>query len=112
MASRGLASQEFWEQSFSYRQEAAAQFGRVYVEPHAVAWKGALAGTLAGLAGSYAMVKFQELWTRLSDETTHAKSSGKYSPRIQDVHTGEERQEGDDATVQGAERISEAVLDH
>jgi putative membrane protein len=100
------------EESYFSIEEEARQFGRVYAEPHAVLLKGIVAGTLGGLAGSYAMIKFQELWTHLSGENKHAKTSGKHSPRIQDVHTGEDRRGGDDATVQAAELISEALLDH
>jgi putative membrane protein len=105
-----IAIDSAWEDAYFCVEEQGPQFGRVYAEPHAELWKGALAGTLAGLAGSYAMIKFQEVWTKLSDETPHAKSSGKHSPRIQDVHPGQDRHEGDDATVQAAELISEAVL--
>lgn len=106
-----VAIDSAWEDSYFCIEDEAPQFGRVYVEPHAVAWKGALAGTLAGLAGSYAMIKFQELWTKFSDENEHAKGGGKHSPRIQDVHQEQQRQNsGDDATVQAAEFISKAVL--
>ncbi|HZP63042.1 MAG TPA: DUF1440 domain-containing protein [Terriglobales bacterium] len=62
-------------------------------------WKGFVAGSIGGLAGSYAMTLFQQGWTAVSEKFNKQQSGG-------------ESQDGEseDATVKTAEKIYESVF--
>jgi len=66
-------------------------------------WKGVIAGTAAGLAGTVAMTQFQNLWSKASEKLTngHQQSSGNSSG-----------QESEDATMKVAGKAAEATGRH
>lgn len=57
-------------------------------------WKGLVAGTVAGFAGTIIMTKFQNVWNSLTQDDSDSES------------------EEDPSTVKAAESVSEAVFDH
>jgi len=67
-------------------------------------WKGVIAGTAAGLAGTVAMTQFQNLWSKASEKLKtngHQQSSGNSSG-----------QESEDATMKVAGKAAEATGRH
>lgn len=99
-----------------YHLHAADAFA---ANPDAVLWKGALAGAAAGLAAGYAMVKFQELWSRLQDDQkkqdipAHRIEAQREDARNSDVEKDQPvDEERADATVKVANRISKTFANY
>ena len=69
-------------------------------------WKGLVAGSAAGLAGTVAMTQFQNLWSRAS-ENLKANGKGQSSGN----GSGQEKPENqsEDATMKAAGKLSQAV---
>src|SRR5437016_14446465 len=69
-------------------------------------WKGMLVGLVAGLAASWTMDRFQDVWIAVSpaDDSKEKKGQARAS------EDGEEGQ--DDATVKAASAISEGLFEH
>jgi hypothetical protein len=69
-------------------------------------WKGILVGLIAGLAASWTMDGFQDVWIAVSspDDSEEKKDQARTS------EDSEERQ--DDATVKAASAISEGLFEH
>ena len=66
-------------------------------------WKGVVAGSVAGLAGSLAMNQFQNVWSRASEKlkANGNRESGNSS-----------RQESEDATMKAAGKVAESAGYH
>jgi hypothetical protein len=61
-------------------------------------WKGAIAGAVAGLAGTIAMTQFQSLWNKAAKRITHDEDHISSSDRAE--------AEVEDATVKAAEKLA------
>jgi len=69
-------------------------------------WRGILVGLVAGLAASWAMDRFQDVWIAVSTPEESKKKED-------EAHASEEGEEGqDDATVKAASAISERLFEH
>jgi len=69
-------------------------------------WKGMLVGLVAGLAASWTMDRFQDVWIAVSLPDDSKEKEG----RADASEDGEEGQ--DDATVKAASAISEGLFEH
>src|SRR2546430_14369986 len=69
-------------------------------------WRGILVGLVAGLAASWTMDRFQDVWIAVSSPDDSKKKEDETDPS----EDGEERQ--DDATVRAASAISEGLFEH
>src|SRR6266480_6346949 len=69
-------------------------------------WKGVLVGLVAGLAASWTMDRFQDMWIAIPPSDDSQKKENE-APASED---GEESQ--DDATVKAASAISEGLIEH
>jgi putative membrane protein len=68
-------------------------------------WKGVVAGSAAGLAGTVAMTEFQNLWNKASEKLRHNGSA-------QSSSGNGSGQEDEDATMKAADRVAEAAGYH
>ena len=68
-------------------------------------WKGLVAGSAAGLAGTVAMTEFQKLWSKASEKLKHNGSAQSSSGNGSD-------QEDEDATMKAAGKVAEAARYH
>src|SRR5437667_11981285 len=69
-------------------------------------WRGILVGLIAGLAASWTMDRFQDVWIAVSPPDDSKKKEDETDPS----EDGEEGQ--DDATVRAASAISEGLFEH
>jgi putative membrane protein len=79
-------------------------------------WKGAAVGLAAGLAATWVMTQFQELSGKLEErlkgeEEDHSRAPQHSAKRGKEESAGQEEQ-GDDATVKAAEKLSRALFHH
>jgi putative membrane protein len=78
-------------------------------------WKGAAAGLIGGLAGSWTMNRFQDVWLRISEDngqSAGARSSAQRKERKEAQLAKSNNEEQDDTTVRAASAISEGIFDH
>jgi putative membrane protein len=76
-------------------------------------WKGLAAGLAGGLVASWAMNRFQDVWSKLAEEFVQSEeqpSARDGAGDTQQSQGGEEQ--ADDATVKTASAISEGVFGH
>lgn len=76
-------------------------------------WKGLLAGLIGGLVASWTMNRFQDVWSKLSENNPQAESarSVEHDEEKEQPANGD-KQEEDDTTVKAASAISEGLFDH
>ena len=69
-------------------------------------WRGILVGLVAGLAASWTMDRFQDVWLAVSppDDSEKKKDEGRAS--------ADDEESQDDATVKAASAISEGLFEH
>src|SRR5437868_13924830 len=69
-------------------------------------WKGMLVGLIAGLAASWAMDRFQDVWIAVSQPDDSKKKEDQARVLEDDADSQ------DDATVKAASAISEGLFEH
>jgi len=80
--------------------------------------KGAIAGAVAGLVASWAMVEFQSAWAKIAETLQQRRSESRNLrehgvPEHRAVKPeGDQQEQPDDATIKTAEIISEKVFRH
>jgi uncharacterized protein DUF1440 len=79
-------------------------------DPQSNVWKGAAAGLAAGLAASWAMTQFLHLYGKLSE--THEKEEPQHSVNRGKQESAEQKEQGDDATVKAADKLSRGLFHH
>ena len=69
-------------------------------------WRGILVGLIAGLAASWAMDRFQDIWIAVStpDDSQRKEDEARASEQMEESQ--------DDATVKAASAISEGLFEH
>jgi putative membrane protein len=79
-------------------------------------WKGAAAGLAAGLAATWVMTQFQELSgkleKRLKEEEDDHSRAPQHSAKRGKEESAEQGEQGDDATVKAADKLSRALFHH
>lgn len=74
-------------------------------------WKGLAAGLIGGLVASWTMNRFQDVWSKLSEDDEKSRD-GQASQRDGSTEQQQSGAEQDDATVKTASAISEGIFDH
>ena len=79
-------------------------------------WKGVAAGLVGGLAASWAMNRFQEVWSRLA-EANEESPDNRSSQKASTLEADQREQQADsdalgDTTVRAASAISEGLFQH
>jgi putative membrane protein len=80
-------------------------------DPQANVWKGAAAGLAAGLAASWAMTQFLHLYGKLS-EIHEEKEEPQHSVNRGKQESAQQKEQGDDATVKAADKLSRGLFHH
>jgi putative membrane protein len=76
-------------------------------------WKGLVAGLAGGLAASWTMNQFQAAWTRIAEGSEKPHGAQSMQPSDGSKSSGaQDTKEQDDATVETAKVVSEAVFGH
>jgi putative membrane protein len=81
-------------------------------DPQANVWKGAAAGLAAGLAASWVMTQFQNLSGKLSESREKAEESSQHSAKRGKEESAQQQEQGDDATVKAADKLSRGLFHH
>lgn len=79
------------------------------------AWKGLAAGLIGGLAASWTMNRFQDVWVKLSEGNEKSPGGQRFSQQEMGIWNTVQQQsseEQDDTTVRTASAISEGIFDH
>lgn len=77
------------------------------------AWKGLAAGLIGGLAASWTMNRFQDVWVKLSEgEEKSGKRSSQQEQENGSAGQQQSTEEQGDTTVRTASAISEGIFDH
>src|SRR3954466_3361180 len=80
-------------------------------DPQTNVWKGAAAGLAAGLAASWAMTQFLHLYGKLS-EIHEEKEEPQHSVNRGKQESAQQKEQGDDATVKAADKLSRGLFHH
>jgi hypothetical protein len=73
-------------------------------------WKGAAVGLAAGLAATWVMTQFQELSGKLAEP--HEREDPQHSAKRGKKESAQQKQQGDDATVRAADKLSRGLFHH
>ena len=108
-----MADTPFESRYGKYSGDAAPEFNTQTGSTGSRIVKGAVAGALAGLAAGYAMVLFQEGWSKAekSLKGKDEKNLDKGVPEHREHKPGQNQEQNDDATIKTAQAISD-VFDH
>ncbi len=79
-------------------------------DPQANLWKGAAAGLAAGLAATWVMTQFQDLSGKLVEP--RKKEDPQHSAKRGKGESAQQKQQGDDATVKAADKLSRGLFHH
>ncbi|HET9212304.1 MAG TPA: DUF1440 domain-containing protein, partial [Thermoanaerobaculia bacterium] len=79
-------------------------------DPQANLWKGAAAGLAAGLAATWAMTQFQHLSGKLVDRAK--REDPQHSAKRGKQESAQQKEQGDDATVKAADKLSRGLFHH
>jgi hypothetical protein len=79
-------------------------------DPQANVWKGAAAGLAAGLAATWVMTRFQDLSGKLAEP--HKKEDPQHSAKRGQKESAQPKEQGDDATVKAADKLSRGLFHH
>jgi putative membrane protein len=71
-------------------------------------WKGMLVGLIAGLAASWTMNRFQDVWIALSPPSNSTKEENS----SEDGRDSQRDESADDATAKAASAVSEGLFEH
>ena len=93
-----------------HHNRSANEFGNSHL------WKGVAAGLIGGLAASWAMNRFQDVWSRLAkaNEESHDKPNSQQASNLKLVQQEpqEDNDAQDDTTVRTASLVSERLFHH
>jgi putative membrane protein len=79
-------------------------------DSQANAWKGAAAGLAAGLAATWVMTHFQELSGKLVERSK--REDPQHSAKRGTKESAQQKEQGDDATVKAADKLSRGLFHH
>jgi hypothetical protein len=80
-------------------------------DAQADALRGAAAGLAAGLAATWVMTQFQNLSSKVA-ESQKKKEDPQHSAKRGKTESAKKKEEGDDATVKAADKLSRGLFDH